>query len=107
MGQIIQTKTRIPTTLPHETLDQVIAFFRGQTNENDKPLAAIGIGCFGPLDLEKSSNGYGSITSTSKPGWMNTPVYQMLRSALDIPVVIDTDVNAAAIGEHTWVQPKG
>ena len=42
--------------------------------------------------------GYG--LSTPKPGWAHTDVAQEIKRRLSVPVVFDTDVNAAAFGEH-------
>lgn len=93
-------ETRIPTTSPHETLAQVIHFFR-QQKEFHRALA-LGIASFGPLDLNPASPAYGSITSTPKPGWQNSPILSVLQNELGLPTAIETDVNAAALGELTW-----
>ena len=71
------------------------------------PLAAIGIAAFGPLDLDPASPTYGSITTTPKPGWAGTDLVGTLRRGLGTPVAIDTDVNAAAVGEHRWGAARG
>jgi fructokinase len=92
-------KTRFATTTPDETIGKAIDFFRDQARR--KPLAAIGISSFGPLDLDKSSPTYGSITFTPKEGWSNVDFVRRLRRQLDVPVAIDTDVNGAALGEQT------
>jgi len=60
-------------------------------------LAAVGIGSFGPVDLRR-----GRITTTPKPGWRDTDVASAFAAALDVPIGFDTDVNAAAVGEHRW-----
>src|SRR5690606_3353733 len=83
---------RFPTTSPTETFSRAIDFFAPF-----KPnLAAIGIGSFGPVDLQPRSPTYGYITSTPKPGWANCDFAGTLVSHLNIPVAFDTDVNAAA-----------
>jgi fructokinase len=90
-------ETRFPTTSPAETLAQVIAFFK-----KHKP-AAIGIASFGPVDLNPTSKTFGYITGTPKPGWSHTDVLGPLKGAFDLPMVFETDVNAAVLGEFTWV----
>lgn len=77
-------------------MPEMLAFFQG------KNLAAIGIGCFGPVDLDRGSPTYGSILSTPKLSWRNFPIVQRFEQALGIPVGFDTDVNAAALGEAVW-----
>src|SRR5512135_1876459 len=97
-GQVV-SETRIETSTPEETLQHVIHFFRPAVIE--KTIAGIGIGCFGPLDLDPRSSTYGFITSTPKPGWRNTDVVGRLQRELNTRVALDTDVNAAALAEFT------
>jgi fructokinase len=96
----IRAITQFPTTTPSETLSQAIAFFQ-QTSEHQE-LGAVGIGSFGPVDLRSSSPTFGYITSTPKSGWAQTDFVGSIQSALRVPVSFDTDVNAAALGEHEW-----
>lgn len=95
------TKT-IPTTSPAETLDRVVTFF-----EREGPVDAVGIGSFGPLDRRPLSPTWGHITTTPKAGWSHTDVGQEIRRRLSVPVAFDTDVNAAALGEHRWGAAQG
>jgi fructokinase len=92
----------IPTTTPEETIDRAVAFF-----EREGPVTAIGIGSFGPVDPNVKSATWGHITSTPKPGWSYTDVGQEIRRRLSVPVAFDTDVNAAALGEHRWGAAQG
>lgn len=98
-GKILAEQT-FSTTTPAETLDQVGAFF--QTQKDAHPLTAIGIGSFGPLDLHPESLTYGHITSTPKADWVGTDLAGGLERRVGLPVTIDTDVNAAALGEGYW-----
>ncbi|MEA2064160.1 MAG: ROK family protein [Gemmatimonadota bacterium] len=101
----IPETTTFPTTGPEETLKQTVAFFRKHREQYG--LRSIGIGSFGPLDLIPSSPTFGYITSTPKPGWSNTDFKGAVARALDLPVFIDTDVNAAALGEYRWGAARG
>ena len=95
----------IPTTSPAETLAQAIEFFRGAL-KNER-LAAIGVGSFGPVDLDPDSPTFGHITSTPKPGWADVDICGEIRRVLDLPVAFDTDVNAAALAEYRWGAAQG
>src|ERR1700761_3478061 len=89
---------------PAETLERIVAFFAA----DGRPRArAIGIGAFGPLDLDPRSDTWGYVTSTPKPGWAHTALAGVIRDRLDVPVRFETDVTAAAIGEHRWGAGRG
>jgi fructokinase len=95
-GDILAEDT-FRTGEPAETLERIIAFFATRP-----PARAIGIGAFGPVDLDEDSPTWGHVTTTPKPGWAHTAVGSVIRDRLGVPVRFDTDVNAAALGEHRW-----
>jgi fructokinase len=103
-GEILK-ETRFPTRDPAETFTEAISFFKARHEE--EPLHAIGVGSFGPLDLNPSSPNYGHITTTPKINWINVDVVGEIHKAIGLPVAIDTDVNAAALGEQLWGAAKG
>jgi fructokinase len=88
---------QFPTTTPEETLARIVGFFEPRPRP-----AAIGIGSFGPVDLDPGSPTWGSVTTTPKLGWQQTPVAPFVRERLGVPVAFDTDVGVAALGEHRW-----
>lgn len=89
------------TQKPEDTLPEIISFFQA------KEVEALGVGTFGPVELNKNSPAYGSITSTPKPGWRDYPLLAVLKDALHVPIGFDTDVNAAAFAEHKLGAGKG
>jgi fructokinase len=91
---------RIPTTSPGETIGAAIRILKD--NAGPDGLAAVGIGSFGPVELEPASPLYGHITSTPKQGWQNVDLAGVVARELGVPVGFDTDVNAAALGETRW-----
>ncbi|MEI5994400.1 ROK family protein [Candidatus Enterococcus mansonii] len=89
----ILERISLPTTMPEETLANVFAFF-------DKyQLKALGVGSFGPIDVNEASKTYGYITSTPKVSWKNFNLLGALKERYNIPMAWTTDVNAAAYGE--------
>ena len=86
--------TQIQTSLPEATVGAAVAWLREQS---DGQLCAVGIGSFGPVDLHS-----GYITSTPKAAWRNYDLAGAVERGLDVPVVFDTDVNAAVLGEARW-----
>jgi fructokinase len=73
----------------------------------DGRIRSIGVGSFGPIDLDPASSTYGFITATPKPGWSNTDVRGILGQTLKAHIVIESDVNAAAVGEAMWGASRG
>lgn len=57
--------------------------------------AALGIGAFGPLDL-----GRGRVLRSPKAAWTGIDLRALASARTRAPVAIDTDVNAAALGER-------
>jgi fructokinase len=105
-GEIIAHE-KIPTTTPKETIYRLVEFFEREQSVHGKA-EALAIGTFGPADLEVGSGTYGFITSTPKPDWSQTDLLGPIREAFgDVPVVFETDVNAALFGEASWGAAKG
>ncbi len=94
-GNILE-RASYPTLTPEETMPKMIDFFKG------KEIQSLGIACFGPIDLNKSSKTYGYITSTPKLEWRNYDIVGEFKRALGVPVGFDTDVNGSLLGEITW-----
>ncbi len=101
-GQILD-EVQFPTTDPATTLGRAIDFFRRQL----VPIVSVGIGSFGPVDLNPSSPTYGQITTAPKPGWQDVDIAGQVRAELGVPARLDTDVNAAAFGEFRWGAAHG
>ena len=99
-GEIFE-RISIPTETPEITLPKLIEYFK------DKEIEALGIGCFGPIDVNRNSETYGYITTTPKLAWANCDIVGAFKKALNIPVGFDTDVNGSALGEATWGITKG
>lgn len=101
----LRAETTFLTTTPEETIDRAIDFFRPYQEEG--VLAAVGIGSFGPVDLNYASPTFGYVTSTPKPGWAYTQFAGRINQALRVPIGFDTDANAAALGEAVWGAAQG
>lgn len=94
-------RVSIPTRTPEGTMPEMIDFFKAHH------ICALGIGCFGPLDLNPASPTYGSITATPKLAWRNYPLLPEFTRALNVPIQLDTDVNGAALAESRLGAAKG
>jgi fructokinase len=98
----IHASTRIPTTTPDETISAMLAWLDAHA-----PYAAIGLATFGPVGLDPQSAEWGHILQTPKAGWSNTDLAGPLKQTFGCPIVVDTDVNGAALAESLWGAGKG
>lgn len=100
----IREEVRLPTTTPADSLEairQVLGRWKAGPG-----FVALGIASFGPLELDERSPRFGRIVSTTKPGWDGADL-NPLGEGLDVPVLIDTDVNGAALAEGRWGAARG
>lgn len=98
----IEARIAFPTRTPKEAMPDIFDFF-------DKyDLKAIGVGSFGPIDINKSSATYGYIMETPKLAWKNYNfVGTMKKHFPNILIKWTTDVNVAAFGEYKLGKGKG
>lgn len=87
---------QLMTSSPEETLSQMFNWLKSKRAE--RSFVALGIACFGPIDLNKKSSTYGFITTTPKPGWQYVDVVGSFKN-LQVPTIFETDVNAPALTE--------
>ncbi|SEG06511.1 fructokinase [Eubacterium ruminantium] len=94
-GKILE-QISIPTLMPEETMPAIIEYFK------NKDIAALGVACFGPVDVHPESSTYGYILKTPKLAWADYNIVGVLKDALGVPIGFDTDVNGSLLGEITW-----
>lgn len=111
-GEIFE-QISMPTTTPEETIPRIIEWF------SDKGIEALGVACFGPVDVSEISKTYGTILATPKLPWVNFDILAALKNGmkeygsekflpgLNVPMKIDTDVNGSCLGEMTFGCAKG
>lgn len=61
-------------------------------------VAAVGIGCGGPLDSERGV----LLAPLHLPGWRDVPVVSLAQRAFGRPAALENDATAAAAGEHRF-----
>lgn len=93
MGNLLD-EIWIKTDMPEENMDQIKKFFAGEK------LRAMGVGAFGPIDVNKNSKTYGMIQNTPKEKWAHYDLYGNLKKSVDTKIEIVTDVGLSAIGEY-------
>ena len=96
-------RTLIATRTPSETFAEMTAWFETAAARHGR-IGAFGIGSFGPIGLDPAKSDFGTFTTTPKPGWSGASLVEAL-ARFEAPLNLDTDVNAAALGE--WLRGAG
>lgn len=82
-------------------LDDLFALGREAVDQSQlawTSIAAVGIGCGGPLDAQRGI----LVAPPHLPGWHDVPVTALAERAYERPVMLENDATAAAAGEHRW-----
>ncbi|AJC49264.1 ROK family protein [Allofrancisella guangzhouensis] len=98
-GNVIE-RYRTDTTTPKQTMTGVLEILRNYQTKYD--IKAVGLACFGPIDINIKSKTYGYITNTPKTSWKNFDILSSIKSNYNGSIGFNTDVNAAAICEQLW-----
>jgi glucokinase len=101
--------SRMPTRAdegPDTVFPRIVHFlesFLKRYKFGPRDLHRIGVGCGGPLDSET-----GIVYSPPNlPGWDAFPLKERLEKHFGLPVFVDNDANAAALGEHRFGAGQG
>ncbi|MBN8842282.1 MAG: ROK family protein [Sphingomonadales bacterium] len=97
----VRDRRTVPTTDPAATLGTLESIL------DDWTFDAIGIASFGPLDLDRASPTFGSVSRTPKPGWTGTGLIDRFADRYASPIAIQTDVVGAALAEGRWGAAQG
>ena len=104
-GELL-SKTRIPTRIalgPHRVLEDAAQEIERMMRETGTRPVAVGVGCGGPLSRERGL----ILSPTNLPGWDEFPIVELLEKRFGVPVLLDNDANAAALGEHEHGAGRG
>lgn len=83
----------IDTSNPEENLEEIGKFYK------KNPVESLGVGAFGPIDLNENSKTYGYIQNTPKKLWTNYDLLGNLKKQVCQKIKIVTDVALSLIGE--------
>ncbi|WP_296114505.1 ROK family protein [uncultured Anaerococcus sp.] len=92
-GILLKSKN-IKTNDPKKNLEDISLFF---FNEN---IVSVGVGAFGPIEINNKSPRFGTIKNTPKLKWRNYNLFNELKNILNCDIELVTDVGLSAIGEY-------
>lgn len=91
---------------PQTVIDRIVDSVRASlamAAATEADLAAVGVAAPGTIDRRR-----GVVrNSPNLRGWDAVPVVQMLETAFRVPVALENDANAAALGEHIFGAGRG
>lgn len=82
------------STNPDDVVEVIAAYVERLTSSAEIRVRGVGVGSPGLIDVE-----HGIVRWAPALGWENVQLAELLRARLDMPVVVDNDVNLALIGE--------
>jgi glucokinase len=104
-GERVATR-RLPTHVklgPNKILENILQELGEMLAETNANLTSIGIGCPGPIDIERGL----VLSPANLPEWINFPIVELVNKRFGVPVSLDNDANAAALGEYFYGAGRG
>ena len=83
---------------PADGLKRLFELGRRALADAGQPIAAVGIGCGGPLDSERGV----LLAPLHLPGWRDVPVVELAQKEFGQPGALENDATAGAAGEHAF-----
>jgi glucokinase len=88
-----------PDRAPQEAMTQALETLMRLAKTHQGQLTSVGIGCAGPLDFDLGN----VLSPPNMPrSWRDFPLRSFVENELELPVALDNDANAAALGEHLY-----
>lgn len=94
-GKILLTKKCPTKSGADSVISDIIGLVKGLLAESGKKVEGVGIGCPGLINSEN-----GEVVYSNNLYWKNVPLKKSIEEALNLPVFITNDANAAALGEY-------
>jgi len=97
---------RLPTQTelgPDRILENVCRTVEELIAETGAQLTSIGVGCPGPIDIARGL----VLSPANLPDWVEFPIVRILEKRFGVPVSLDNDANAAALGEYFYGAGRG
>lgn len=97
---------RFPTRVeraPRAIIEEAANELEQMAAEAGVRIVAVGIGCGGPLDRRRGL----ILSPPNLPGWDEFPIVRQIEERFRVPVLLDNDANASALGEHEQGAGRG
>ena len=103
-GRMTKEVFRTPVRMSVESLSERIADTARELVESvDGTIAAAGIAAAGTVNIREGT----IVESPNLPQFQDAPLGHLVESILGVPIVLENDANAAAVGEHSLGAGRG
>jgi glucokinase len=105
----ILVRGEVPTVAaegPEQVLKRIVGLGKdllGRPEISPHAIRRIGVGCAGPVDRLAGL----VFNPPNLPGWTRVALADLLRQAFSLPVILENDANAAALGEFRYGAGRG
>jgi predicted NBD/HSP70 family sugar kinase len=96
-GSVRRSTTHPFRPRAEDALHDLVAILRSAVAGQEATLLGVGVGVPGAVDSQASG-----VVDAPTIGWSQVPVGPALRQALDVPVLVDNDVNTLAAAERLY-----
>ncbi len=106
LGKVCQRESRpVHFPKPEEAMsmmeEAVRTLIERQGIESSR-IWGVGVGLPGPLGVSSGREGVRVVNASEFPGWTNVPIAEILGRRLNLPIFIENNATAAAVGERWY-----
>lgn len=95
----------IETVTPEGSIDLMVKMIKvliDNQNLTEDQLGGVGIGFPGPLNISRQNLVSNIVSPKAFPNWNDVPVVDMLSEHFDMPIFLENNATAAAVGEQRY-----
>jgi predicted NBD/HSP70 family sugar kinase len=96
-GSVVRSATHTFRPSAPDALQNLASILVDLVDGHDRHLLGVGVGVPGSVDSQASG-----MVDAPTIGWTSVPVGSVMRAALDVPVLVDNDVNTLAAAERLY-----
>lgn len=90
---------------PDEAIDlmtETVDHLKAQQDLDPDRIGGIGIGFPGPIEITKDNIVTNIVNPKAFPGWKHVPVVDLMSERIDLPILLENNATAAAVGERWY-----
>lgn len=101
--QRIHYELSFPT--PREAVDLMVGTVHDLVERQGlaiSDMSGIGVGFPGPIEILTEDEGVTTVNPKAFPGWDHVPIVDLLQEHVDLPILLENNATAAAVGERWY-----